>query len=70
MPADSVHGGVHRKRGAVDTAVDRCVCLKEALDANSDPGEKGCIQKAIDYLQLPSLSEREGAAGGFEPTTS
>jgi hypothetical protein len=66
MPADSVHGGVHRKRGAVD----RCVCLKEALDANSDPREKGCIQKAIDYLQLPSLSEREGAAGGFEPTTS
>jgi HEAT repeat protein len=62
------------RRAALAAAVefgDRSAipALTQALESNPDPQEKVNIQKAIDYLQLPSLSEREGAPGGFEPTT-
>jgi hypothetical protein len=41
--------------------------LEEALDVNSDPQEKAGIQKAIEYLQLPSFDERDSAGSAALP---
>jgi len=42
--------------------------LQEALESNPDPREKAGIQKAIDYLQLPSFDGRD-SAGDAMPAT-
>jgi HEAT repeat protein len=41
--------------------------LEEALEVNSDPQEKAGIQKAIEYLQLPSFDERDSAGSAALP---